>query len=95
MNSRASCPPRSRTRPSARHTPGRGAYLTIQFSKIGPDTLTIAELAVALGHGKRTVERLLRDHPEQLPKPLPQDGWQRYWNRDDVDAWLIRHLRHP
>ena len=28
-----------------------------------PDTLTIAELAVALGKGKRTVERLLRDAP--------------------------------
>ena len=54
------------------------------------DSLTIAELAVALGKGKRTVERLLRDHPEQLPKPLPREDWHRYWAKQDVEAWLIR-----
>ncbi len=60
-----------------------------------PDTLTIAELAVALGHGKRTVERLLRDNPEHLPTPLPREDWHRYWAKQDVEAWLTRHLRQP
>lgn len=50
---------------------------------------------MALGHGKRTVERLLRDSPEQLPKPLPREGWQRYWAKQDVEAWLTRRSRQP